>query len=262
MNNVLHILNGDATWQGFNQTGIAGDVMIWREIFSEGPLTDKLDASFWRTRQQWMQQAFGIPEADYKEKVLQEMEKLNRPYNEINIWFEFDLHCQMNMLGVMHLLRQQSDLNERALFLICPAGVEGVTDFRGMGQLNAEQLEHLFDNRIQLTPYDFTLAAEAWNAYLSNDAGVLEQWLHRVSFWGSLHLLKPAMQAHLRRLITNAQGLNYIEETLVDLWNRGHHTITQLYNEFSRGNSIYGMGDREVERYISKLQQKGLITLE
>ena len=37
---ILHILNGDSTRYGFEQTGIEGDIMVWREVLSEGPVEE------------------------------------------------------------------------------------------------------------------------------------------------------------------------------------------------------------------------------
>ncbi|RFZ92210.1 DUF1835 domain-containing protein [Mucilaginibacter conchicola] len=255
MSNTLHILNGDSTLYGFERTGIDGDVLIWREVLSEGPLLENINsAAFWKERAAWIGQTFGEPTADYQKKVVEPLARLSEDYKDINLWFEFDLHCQVNMLGVMMLLSQHTDLTERNIYLICPDSFPGKPDFRGMGELTGEELEYLYDNiRVQLSDYDFELATEAWDIYIAKDAVTLEQWLATGRFWGNLHSLKPALSAHLKRLQTNSEGRNYIEQKLLDIYNNGISDRLAIHSEFWKTEPIYGLGDAELNIYLDKL---------
>jgi hypothetical protein len=38
---VLHVLNGDATLFKFKKTGLPGDIVVWREVLSEGPINNR-----------------------------------------------------------------------------------------------------------------------------------------------------------------------------------------------------------------------------
>jgi hypothetical protein len=262
MSSILHILNGDSTLYGFNQTGLDGDVMVWREVLSEGPLQENISsASFWTARSEWISKTFNEPVEDYQHKMIEELGKLNGSYDEINLWFEFDLHCQVNLLGVMQMLNQQTNMSLPAVYLICPACYPGIDDFRGMGELNGDQLEDLYDSREQLSEWEFELAAEAWPLYVKGSADDLQLWLDENSFWGILHLLKPALQAHIKRLRTNTDGLNYIEQKLLDIYNSGIKTKIEIYQAFWSTEKIYGMGDSEIDIYLNRLKQKQLIEL-
>jgi len=261
--NILHILNGDSTLQGFEQTGLDGDTLVWREILSQGPLEENISSgSFWKARQEWIGETFKETRESYQESMLDQLAKLSEPYDEINIWFEFDLHCQANMLGVMTYLKQKTDLSGPAIFLICPGEYPGKENFRGMGELTGEELEYLYDNiRVQLSEMDFILAAEAWDMYVTRDAGKLNNYLTSTAYWGNLPLLKPALQAELKRLQVNEAGLNYIEQKLLDIYNGGIHNRHEIYSKFWETEKIYGMGDLEVDIYLGRLQNKGLINL-
>jgi hypothetical protein len=260
MSNILHILNGDSTWHSFNQTGLDGDVMVWREVLSEGPLQENISSgTFWSNRSGWIRETFNEPEEEYQHKVIDELGKLNGQYDEVNLWFEFDLHCQVNLLGVMCMLNQQTNMSAPAVFLICPGDFPGIDDFRGIGQLSGNQLEDLYDSREQLSDWEFELAAQAWPLYVNGNADELEQWLNENSFWGALHLLKPALLAHLKRLRVNAGGLNYIEQKLLDIYNSGVKTKPEIYHAFWSTEKIYGMGDSEIDIYLERLKEKQLI---
>jgi hypothetical protein len=259
--NILHILNGDSTLQGFEQTGLEGDTMVWREVLSEGPLEENISsASFWRNRQSWIAKTFNQPAENFQVTMLDQLAKLGQPYDEINIWFEFDLHCQANMLGAMTYLKQKTDLSGPAIFLICPGEYPGMENFRGMGELNGEEIEYLYDNiRVQLSEMDFILAAEAWGIYVLKDAGKLNNYLTSTAYWGKLPLLKAALQAELKRLEVNEAGLNYIEQKLLDIYNSGIKIRHEIYSKFWETEKIYGMGDLEIDIYLRRLQHTGLI---
>jgi len=260
---ILHILNGDSTALGFEDTGLEGDILVWREVFSEGPLeADVASASFWRNRSEWIARGIDETPEKYQQNVLDSLAKLDEFYDEINLWFEFDLHCQVNLLGVMTYLKLKTDLSAPAIYLICPNDYPGKDNFRGMGELNGEELVYLYDTiRTQLSEFDFILAADAWAVYVSRDSEKLKGFLHHTTFWGSLHLLKPALAAHLIRLPVNDKGLNYIEQRLVEIYNYGYKTWPEILSVFWEKEKIYGMGDMEVNIYLQKLIRKGLITI-
>ncbi len=193
--------------------------MVWREVFSEGPVEEHITSGhFWRKRSEWISKTVNETPENYQHNVLDELVKLDEGYDEINLWFEFDLHCQVNMLGVMTYLKQKTDLSAPAIFLICPSEFPGKEIFRGMGELTGEELEYLYDNiRVQLSGMDFILAEEAWNIYVSKDIATLKKYLDETEFWGELHCLPSALQAQLKRLEVNEAGLNYIQQKLLDI---------------------------------------------
>ncbi|MDF2431991.1 MAG: hypothetical protein JWP44_1622 [Mucilaginibacter sp.] len=262
--NILHILNGDATASSFEDTGLDGDVMVWREILSEGPLEDNITTgSFWKSRLEWICETFGETPERYQQKVLDPLTMLDTHYDEINLWFEFDLHCQVNMLGVMTYLKQKTDLSAPAIYLVCPDGYPGKENFRGMGELTGEELEYLYDNiRIQLSGFDLILAEEAWKVYCSHDAGNLKNYLAKTDFWGGLRCLKRALEAQLVRLPLNQNGLNYIEEKLLAIYNADNKGRAEIHRAFWETEKIYGMGDMEIDIYLRLLKNKELITLQ
>jgi len=262
MASILHILNGDSTALSFNETGLEGQTLIWREVLSQGPLIEDISSSdFWNARSEWICKGLNETPEHYQEHVVNQLEKLSEPYDEINLWFEFDLHCQCNLLGVMMMIAKRTDLSEQAIYLICPDNFPGKPIFRGMGELNDEELEYLYDNiRTRLSDFDFVLASEAWSLYVNGDDKKLEKWLNENTFWGNLTSLKPALEAHLKRVRVNADGLNYIEQRLLDIYNSGKKTRHEIYQEFWDTEKIYGMGDLEIDIYLQKLTDKHRIS--
>jgi hypothetical protein len=262
MSNILHILNGDSTAYSFKDTGLDGDILVWREVLSQGPLIEDItSAEFWEKRVEWISKGFNETSENYRKKVVEPLGKLSNIYDEITLWFEFDLHCQINMLGVMQMMLKHTDLSIPKIYLVCPSDYAGIEDFRGMGQLNGDQLAVLYDDRFRLSDWDFTLASQAWKLYVNGDDIALEKWINETTFWGSLHLLKPALLAHLKRVRINEAGLNYVEQTLLDIYNSGIKNKHDIYQAFWKSEKIYGMGDTEIDIYLRSLADKNLIEM-
>lgn len=260
---ILHILNGDATLPEFLKTGLEGDTLVWREVLSEGPLEENIcSANFWKQRSAWICQTFNETPEHYEKSVIDQLATINNSYSEINLWFEFDLHCQVNLLGVINYFNQKVDLSGPDIYLICPAEFPGFENFAGMGELKAGQLTFLYDNiRIRLSEADFVIAAEVWQLYIAGDAEKLKAYIKNTDFWANLVLLKPAMEAHIARIKKNENGLSAIEQKLLSLYNAGNITRPDIYLNFWKTEKIYGMGDMEIDIYLNRLQNKGLIKL-
>ncbi|PTQ99948.1 hypothetical protein C8P68_102779 [Mucilaginibacter yixingensis] len=259
---ILHILNGDAMLPDFQEAGIEGDILVWREALCEGSLiADISSLEFWDDRSEWIGKTYGETKAGYNHKMLDELAKLDHSYTEIILWFEFDLFCQANLLGALAYIRCQPHLQNTQISLICPDSFPGMADFRGLGELNASQLASLYPGRKTLTADGLETAHQAWQAFAAQNADVLETWLARTTPSSPFSALLPALQAHLKNLRTNAAGLTYIEQKLLDIHQSGATSFPAIYREFWRTEPIYGLGDLQLLTYLQKLQDRGLIYL-
>lgn len=240
---TLNILNGDSTAFTFKQTGLSGDLLIWRELLAEGPVSI---SDLWTIRLPWMIENFGATAIDYQKMVIDEASKLGNLtiYDRIILWFEFDLVCQINLIYILSQLNKN-----QSIFLICPDHFEGLSNFRGLGELNPMQLASLEPSKIKLTEKDLAFASMAWGLYVENDVSKIKAFL--ASDFGSLPLLKPALEAHLSRL----QPINYIEKLLQKIIASGVTKKEELYAQFWDAAPIFGMGDSQIDYYLKRLQQ-------
>ena len=92
---VFNILNGDSLAYSFADTKIEGDIIVVREALIDGNLSGDSLHDFWQSRAKYM----GLPATEYHNKVVTEFEKImSAPdKSEFNLWFEYDLFCQVNM---------------------------------------------------------------------------------------------------------------------------------------------------------------------
>jgi hypothetical protein len=97
---------------------------------------------------------------------------------EIVLWFEHDLYDQLLLIRTLCLVSNACPKNPGPPYaprvsLICIDRFPGVERFVGLGQLTAAQLATLVDSRRPVTPEQYALAAEAWDAFRSPDPGTL-----------------------------------------------------------------------------------------
>jgi len=112
---VYHILNGDSLAHKFPNTQIGGNIIVMREALIDGDLSGENLHDFWQSRAKQV----GVTEAQYYHRVVSEFEKLmNAPANsEFNLWFEYDLFCQVNMWFVISTINQLP-INKKVLLFI------------------------------------------------------------------------------------------------------------------------------------------------
>ncbi len=259
---VLHILNGDATRSIFRHSGIGGDVIVWREMLCEGrtPATRDMPR-FFEERAAFLQQAYGIDSVSYLSEAERDRQKLQNAagYEEIVLWFEFDLFCQVNLVFVLFYLTQLSVQLPRISLVQLDRHPE-VPNFRGMGMLQSRHLPPLFAARTHLQQEDIDLAREVWEAYSAGDPQALEMLSQRPG--RGLPYLGKALQAHLKRLPNTANGLNAVEHFFLDRLALGKLRERDLYYQFWDELKIYGFGDFQLDVYLNRLQQAGVVKRE
>lgn len=98
-NRIYHILNGDALLERFPST-IEGEKIVFRECLVDGSLQgDDMDALL-RSRCTFLTEVYqGFSVEDYAEQVVKELDKIKDLSADaiVNLWFEDDLFCQVNM---------------------------------------------------------------------------------------------------------------------------------------------------------------------
>lgn len=256
---MLHILNGDGTAGPFAQANIPADeVIVWREILFEGPLRLTPPEQFWPTRQRYLTQTYGEGPATYAEMVTAEVNRLENytHHNEVVLWFEHDLLCQVNLLYLLHWFAPR-DLGSTALSLVGIGSHPEKPNFKGLGELSPAQLVALFPQRQLLTAADLALGDRGWHAYAAPTPEGLVQFL-REDFT-RLPLLPPALAAHLTRFPSVQNGLNAIEQLLLTIIAESSPATLGLCERFWEETSLFGLGDAQIMNYLREMEQAGLV---
>lgn len=165
MRAALHVSNGDST--DLPGTGLASQVVYWRDSLHEGPVPAVGPDELRRIRAAFL---VGAHVDDHAEgfDMFAERDRIlaaNRA-GEYVLWFEADLYDQLQIIQILARLADLS-VPARRITLICIGEYPGIARFGGLGELSAEQLRELPATNAcaRLTPAALQLATDAWAAF-------------------------------------------------------------------------------------------------
>ncbi len=248
----LHITNGDSLTEYLRELDFEDDILTWREMLCEGPTLPLIDSDeFYDTRKSFLNACYDINPADYNLKESIAILSNSDSYDEINLWFEYDLFCHINVIAVISLLHQK-EIN-KPLYLICSGRVEGEKDLKGLPELTPSQLNQHYKNRIRLTQEDKELAVALWRTYCGKDHNIFKPYITQNS---SFKYLTNCLKAHLKRFPNQKTGLCAIEENILKLIKENeiksmHHLIGYCLNY----QGYYGFGDTQFRRMVDNLSE-------
>ena len=145
---ILHITNGDSTTDRINKLNFKGDIITWREMLCEGKTSvDVGSENFWKTRFEFLKSSYKVSKQKFIDYTVKEYRNLcnQKEQDEIVLWFEYDLFCQINMLAVISWLKRYR--KERQISLICSGKVDNQEKLLGLNELTNSQLKELYKKR-------------------------------------------------------------------------------------------------------------------
>ncbi|WP_299754766.1 DUF1835 domain-containing protein [uncultured Pontibacter sp.] len=243
---TLHIINGDASLPAFAAANLPGQVLVWREVLSEGPVFYTLpEPEFWQKRQEFITDAYCEPSNKYKEKVLDEVQKLEgiEAFFEVVLWFDADLMCQINLLYLLQRLQR----NKPSLLTVCTPG-KG----QNIGNMQPQELQNLFDERQQLGEEELQQAASLWQLYASPHPLDLQLHLQQIAI--VFPHLEHALQLHLLRFPSCTYGLSQPEQMLLQIIQSGASSIKEVMQQFWQQDPGYGFADVQLQQILACLQ--------
>ncbi len=242
---MLHIHNGDSSADTARLSSIPGEHFAFREALVAGPAPSDLSPSDWRRiRAQHLAESYGMKSEECERGLMDQEAKLATfpEHEEIVLWFEHDLFCQVHLVYLLNWFGKQQ-LGQTKLSLICVGEFPGKPKFRGLGELNPNELASLFPNRQPVTAEQFKVGAAAWEAYSSSNPHDIEKILE--SETRCLPFLQAALTAHLRRFPSTTNGLGAVETCALDATQSGSQTFGDLFQSFGAAEPVYGLGDAQ-----------------
>ena len=252
---ILHITNGDSTTNYLQKLQYKGEFITWREMLCEGKTSiDVGSESFWKTRFDFFKSSYKVSKEKFIELTVKEYRNLCQTKNqkEIVLWFEHDLFCQVNMLAIISWLKRYRK-NEK-ITLVCSGDVEGSERRLGLSELNKEQIQSHFENRVELTQDDIEYADYIWQLYCSNSPLRLEI-AYKFNPMSPFKYLREAIEMHLKRFPSIENGLNSVENYIIQTAAESESTSKhQLVSNLLRNQKVYGFGDVQYFQKIEKLK--------
>lgn len=255
MNKTIHVLNGDAIVPIFNNAEIKGDRVIWREMLCDGPLDSTVASDeFWKKRYAFFEEKYEIQKLDYFDKTIKELLKVEdlANYDELVMWFEYDLFCQVNLMALCSFLLQNYR-KDVLYYLVCVGKVKGKESFQSLSDFSAKEYQTLYTNKIKITRSNLLFMDQCWKLYVNNNYDALKDF--NFNKYSKFRYLQGAINQHLKRF-PNKKGIHEIEETLLKLINEKPYTATEIVAkmlEWQKLNTVYGFGDLQYFTYLKEL---------
>ena len=252
---MLHITNGDGAANIIQQTGIAGDVLPWRDPMHHGPFPDGYD----RPALSRIRLAYLAGDADCDQLIEQNrlndinqltLDRLNdfahrdallasSEYEDIVLWFEHDLLDQLQLLQILDYFA--TNQYQCSLSLICINAFPDIDSFRGLGQLNPEQMATLWPSRKAVTQSQLTMATTIWSAFLNSNPTALLSAIQNQN--NDLPFLNFAMRRYCQEFPWTLDGLSRTERQLVTLIRDGVDQPHQLFLQNMSAEEWLYIGD-------------------
>lgn len=248
---TLHITNGTSLTNYLEKENYEGEILTWHEMLCEGPTEKEIDTpSFFKKRKAFLESVYKV---EYDElKIKSEIDKLNtiNDYQEVILWFEYDLFCHINLIAVISLLKQKQV--RIPIFLVCSGRVDNEKGLKGLPELTSKQLTTHYQNKIELTIDDIATAQKAWRIYCEDDHNLLKELITRPS---NFEYLSICLKAHLKRFPDTRSGLSTLEyNILILIKEHAIKSCRHLAGYVLHYQGYYGFGDLQIIRLIEELK--------
>jgi hypothetical protein len=253
---ILHITNGDSTTNYLQKLNIQGDFITWREMLCEGKTEVKVGSEqFWKSRFDFLKQSYKITKKQFIDLTLKEYRNLcnQKTQEEIVLWFEHDLFCQVNMLAVISWLKRYR--KGRKVSLVCSGSIHGSDKLYGLSQLSKKQIQNHYKNKIELTQNDIEYADYVWQLYCSNNPIQLQN-VQQYQPSKTFTYLTNGILAHLQRFPSLGNGLNTIENNIITIASENTlNSKNKLVGAILQNEDHYGFGDLQYFKKLEDLKQ-------
>jgi hypothetical protein len=239
---ILHVLPGDAYVETFRNSGIQGEIAVFREALVDGDVTGDTPSELWANRDRYLTAAYPENETSYHRDVVPELEKILavREGDDVNLWFEYELFCSVNYWFCLSLLHDTA----ARVFRITPSVRTEETKWRGFGGLTAEEFVTCSADRFELTRKDIDHGNALWLAFRSGNS----ERLVTLGVYDS-----PAFP-YLSEVAAAASELDTRpQQILREIAGNGPADLCDVFPEFTRRAGVYGLGDLQVKKLLSKI---------
>jgi len=254
MKSLLHITNGDSFTSRLEKMPLSGDIITWREMLCEGKtLCNVGSESFWKTRFEFLNKNYKVSKSWFVEKTLKEYRSLcnHKQQDQIVLWFEYDLFCQINMLAVISWLKTHRRHAE--ISLVCSGQEDDSSKLYCLNELSDEQLVKLYEKKQVLTQDDIEYADYVWQLYCSDNPIRLENLSDFKNY--NFKYLQDAIALHLQRFPSIKNGLNTIENKVLNIAaEQKPKSKREFVGKILQHENTVGYGDTQYDRVITNLK--------
>lgn len=189
MNNAYHIATNKKLANqifGFFQNEI---LVVFDEVLSEGPIQQEFASDeFWKLRYEFYEKEKGISKLEYFDKTIKELLKIEEltTEDEVTIWLENTLICQLNFLAICTFLLQNYRKDISYNFIIVKNKITSENEF------NKERA-----SKLKLTRSNLLLASACWKSVSENNSKLFES--QNISKYPKFRKLEIILQSYFKK---------------------------------------------------------------
>ncbi len=238
----MHVLAGDSLVAPFQETAIDGEIIVCRECLVDGDLRAGSLEEFWSVRDEYLSRGNIKPDGFYREKVKSEFVRLieNADEAEINLWFEYELFCQVNFWFCLSLLAE----SKSDIYIVYPFIHEKKDIWKGFSFLDKEDLQKSFDRRIKLSEADVSLGNKLWEAFQNRDSLRLSELCKSES--AGFPSIKEVCDA---AATIEDRPKRKLQQIVAEKGNN----FGDVFREFNQREAIYGFGNLQVKKIFDEI---------
>ena len=246
----LHVTNGDGAANLLKASVLPGDVLPWRDPMHHGPFPADLDLDDLSTLRANYLASKDASDVARDFKLRDAHLRAAGKYDRVVLWFEHDLLDQLQILQLLDWFAR-TDLGDTRLELICIDRFSGMEPFRGLGQLDPDQLASLYGRRQPVTAAQLDLAKAGWSAFRSPDPRDLFAFM--ATDLRPLPFLHEALTRHLEDYPWFETGLTRTERQILTLAASGVQAPGQLFLKNMELETVLFIGDWRTFSHIAQL---------
>jgi hypothetical protein len=239
---MLHITNGTSVSLG--QSGLGGDVLVWRDSLPDGPVPRglALDA-LTEVRAGFLARFFGIDPEEVRHDLVERNRDLRawRNHDEVVLWFEHDLFDQLELLQLLDYFASENDAAGR---------VSLVQANTYLGPLPPEKLAELFPSRQPVSAEQFEFGADAWAAFREPAPSKVAEFAAPAE----LPYVAPAFRRLLQEFPSTRNGLGRTQQQMVEAVDAsGPMPLRAAFVESQKREDAMFLGDSSFFAYAREL---------
>lgn len=264
----LHIVNGDSTKESLEQSSLGGEIVVWREMLCEGPVSKPVFSDeFWQERYAYFEKELAVPRLDYYDKTIKELMKTEflEEVDELVLWYEYDLFCQVNLMALCGFLLEHFRKDVQ-YSMVCVGREKDREGWQTLSDYKPSDYTDLYNNRINMSRASFEYALECWKVYAQKDKNAIRVFNFRKN--RRFKYFDVAMKQELKRF-PDAHGLSEIDRKILEVIHTGKYKAKDLLKRllvWQKKDTVYGFGDLQYALRLKKLNafyevQKEVLTL-
>ena len=231
----------------FSQSGIPGIVAIWREALCTGPTSYRIGTTEWLSER--MQHLSVLDSAEQGQHRLEGELQIIQSFrgDEVVLWFEYDLFCQINMFAALAFLFQLDYSGQVTLVCAGRTGDAWLT----LGQFDKAMWQAGFNRRWSLQGRDLEFANQCWSAYCSDDHAGLSHFATQES--SVFPYLALAIRNHFLRFPSRSTGLTEYEISLLEILSQNPLPLQKYLRRIFEAHHLIGYGDLQHLYFLQRL---------